>query len=188
VIAVYARRDEEEAFTIRETLRAERIPCALIGPEFGFADAAYRVPFVMFTKGARQIGASLARRLPPRRILVCPPDVPLSVLIRTELYRRYSLDMEHYVCGSVRFRGDDVLYRGYPLKLTPNEERIVRLLAVCGGRYFSGEEIAAFCLYGDEDAAAVHVCHLNRMSRDLCGADVIECRRYLGYRVRCVRR
>ncbi len=188
MIAVYALRDEDEASSLRGVLLAHRIPCALIGPEYGFADAAFRIPFVLFTREGRRVGEGLARHLPPQKILDCPPDIPLPVLIRTELYRRYSIDIEHYVCGSLRLSGDAVLYRGYPVRLTPNEERIVRLLAVCRDRYFTGEELAVFCLRGDADAAAVHVCHLNRISRELCGADMIECRRFSGYRVRHIRR
>ncbi len=184
MIAIYARRDDDEARAIRAALRREKLPAILVGPESGFCDVCGRLPFVLFTESGRRVGVGFARRLMPRQLLTCPPDVSLPALVRTQLLTRYSIDMEHLVCGSVRLRGEEILFRGYPLKLTGNEMRIVRQLAVCRDTYFSGEELAGLCLDGGgADAAAVHVCHLNQKSDALCGAPMIECRRFRGYRI-----
>jgi len=184
MIAIYAGRANTEARECRKQLLYDGIPCALIGPEYGHADLAMRLPFLTVTEDARDIAESFICSISADKILRFPPDIPAPIAFRQAYLRRFGTDMDTAHIRDVRFIAGEVLYRGNPVHLTPVEMRILRLLLFCRGEYFHSDEIAALCTEQEcAKTAAVHVCAINEKTRRISCQKIIETRRYKGYRI-----
>ena len=93
----------------------------------------------------------------------------------------------------VLIKNGDVLFCGKPLYLTPNEQRILTMLRYAPidpttkeKIYYTKEQLAAYCLEQGRSAAgavAVHICNMNNKANKTAGVDIIECKRYKGYRL-----
>lgn len=90
-------------------------------------------------------------------------------------------------------RNGEVLFCGKPLYLTKSEQRILNMLKYAPDDpitkekiYYSKEQLAAFCMTDGRSAAgavAVHICNMNNKANKIAGFDIVECKRYLGYRL-----
>lgn len=90
-------------------------------------------------------------------------------------------------------RSGEILFCGKPLYLTDSEQRILNMLKYAPTDpdtkekpYYSREQIAAFCMTDGRSAAgavAVHICNMNNKANRATGFDIVECKRYLGYRL-----
>lgn len=184
MIALFSRSDSEWAECTREHLRDHGIPCALIGPEYGNASLAHRVPFVILSPDLPQTADSFRRQIPVRKLLTWSEDVPVLVAVREAYAREFGVHMDEIHEGGIRFVGEQVRFRGARLTLTRNERRILNLLIWCHGTWFSAEDIAALCLRSAAPgAAAVHICNINHKAQQKTNFKVIECRRFRGYRI-----
>ena len=184
MIAIYTRAESEWAECLRETLRAEYIPCALIGPEYGYASLAARVPYVILGRDLPIQVDSFLRQIPAHKILTWSEDASVLSVIREAYKRDFHRDMESIHSGGVWFLRNQIRFRGARLHLTPNEKRILNLLIWCEGRYFLAEEIAVLCLRNAScGAVAVHICNMNTKALEATNHKMIECRRFGGYRI-----
>ena len=90
-------------------------------------------------------------------------------------------------------KNGDVLFCGKPLYLTKSEARILNMLKYAPTDpvtrekvYYSKEQLAAYCMTDGRSAAgavAVHICNMNQKANKIAGFDIVECKRYLGYRL-----
>lgn len=90
-------------------------------------------------------------------------------------------------------KNGEVLFCGKPLYLTKSESRILNMLkyaptdSATGEKvYYSKEQLAAYCMTDGRNAAgavAVHICNMNNKANKIAGFDIVECKRYLGYRL-----
>lgn len=184
MVALYALRASEKAVKWRKELLEVGIPAVLIGPEYGFASMAERVPFVWIDPDSAPFGNSFRKKIPIHKLISCAPDASAAAAVRTAYLRENGVSLDSLHAHSIRYVTDAVYFRGNMLFLTPDEKRILTLLLVCGGTYFTADEIAAACLNaGKSGAAAVHVCHMNAKAVRGCHVKMIECRRYAGYRI-----
>ncbi len=72
------------------------------------------------------------------------------------------------------------------INFTKTEKRIIACLC-CMPDWVSFEVLSAFCLKAaknSSDSIAVHVCNINSKARKVTGHEIIECRRYCGYRLK----
>ena len=90
-------------------------------------------------------------------------------------------------------RGGETLFCGRILYLTDCEKRILNMLKYAPidpdtneRIYYSKEQIAAFCMIDGLDAVGavtVHISHMNSKANKATGFDIVECKRYMGYRL-----
>lgn len=83
------------------------------------------------------------------------------------------------------FENDRLIFRSKEIYLTKTQKRIVRMLLFADD-WQTGEKISAYTLKkgrSDEQSVAVHICNINRNTRAVTGAELIECRRFSGYRI-----
>lgn len=186
MVAVYCLPEDEVAQSLRESLLAAGIPCALVGPTHGPASILYKLPLVVFTPSAEIHGESLRRKLLKNRILsaeeIGDPAYAALAIEHTYLHC-FGTDFANAWEDGIRFSEGRVYFRGHFLPLTSAEHRIMRLLFHSRGTYFLTEEIAAACLTDPAAGAAVHICNINNKSRRIALYPVIESRRFSGYRI-----
>lgn len=181
MVAICAGENDREAERFSEELYNALIPCALVGPSYGFTDSVYRVPFVLFSEKSTVWSENLRRKIHPAHSLSCSDDKHIAALVYQKMYEVYRINMLNYAVNGIYLMRSLIRFRSCVLHLTKNEQRILRLLAFCAGNWFTGEEVAAYCLRGDERAAAVHICHLNTKAVQGTGSKMILARRYRGY-------
>ena len=80
MIAIYARAHSEWGEALWSHLRAQMIPCALVGPERGNTALAYRLPFTVVEPQCREEVKQMLPRLPVQNILTWAEDVPRNPL------------------------------------------------------------------------------------------------------------
>jgi len=182
-VAIYAHSECTWAECLREDLRKAWIPCALIGPGYGFSPLAEKLPFLIIAPNT-EVSDTFIRSQSAHKILTWSEGVSVPSLVREACRQQLGIDVENLREAGIRYLGDRILYRGVRMHFTPNELLILNLLLVCRGRYFSAEEISALCLRcADANASAVHICSINRKATEVSPYKIIECRRYKGYRI-----
>lgn len=181
MVAICAGEYDREAEMIYEELRAAWIPCALVGPKYGFTDTVFRVPFVVLSGKSNVWNESIRRKIHPAHILSCSGDRHIAGLLYQKMFEIYHINMQNYAVNGIYITNSLIRFRSCVLRLTRNELKILRLLAFCTGHWFSGDEVAAYCLRGDARAAAVHICNMNEKAVRSIGFKMIQTRRYHGY-------
>ncbi|MBQ4043294.1 MAG: hypothetical protein IJD06_04785 [Clostridia bacterium] len=184
MIAIYARAHSEWGEALWSHLRAQMIPCALVGPERGNTALAYRLPFTVVEPECREEVKQMLPQLPVQNILTWAEDVSPESAVYAAYRERFGEDPGNTHYRGIRFFGAQLRFRGMPLHLTFNERRILNLMLWCRGQYFCAEEVALLCLKKPSPgAAAVHICNVNQKAQQLCLYKLIECRRFKGYRI-----
>lgn len=183
MIAIYAKKSDAEAASLRSDLLKQGIPCILIGPEYGHGALMTRVPFVVFGRGCEEIAHGFRESLPAARVFTSCDAVHADAL-KDRLRSVYGMDYKNLTRSGIRFVIDVFYFYGNPIKLTGLETSIVKLLTICHGNYFTAEEIAAFCLdRGCAGTIPVHISHINGKNKASRNDQIIESKRYCGYRV-----
>jgi len=158
-------------------------PCVLVGPEYGRTHLLARLPFVITEPGAA-VPDNLRAYIPAGKRITWSEDATAVAVLDKACREKFGTAPTQLHLAGVRFSEKTLRFRGIPLHLTPNEKRILLLLLVCRGTYFTAGEITALCLRtAYEDAAAVHICNLNAKAVQAAAHRLIECRRYKGYRI-----
>lgn len=76
----------------------------------------------------------------------------------------------------------DVLYLGYPFKVTAREYQILELLCKSRGKELSAEQIASLlCGEMSEKNVVYHIFNLNKKSKELGGRELIKNKAKIGY-------
>lgn len=183
MIAVYARRSDTQAAEACCDLRKKGIPCILVGPEYGFTSVIERVPFVFIGSGCEDLIQGFRGTIPTIKRIS-----DYALLTADSLMDRfltvYGMDYNNFTRGGIRFEGDRCYFFGNRIYLTAHEELIVRHLALCGGNFFTAEEIAEFTLSGTPQSTTVHICNINRKNRASVTEKIIYSKRYRGYYVK----
>ena len=99
----------------------------------------------------------------------------------------YGIEFENSKINHAITCGRELSYCSRNIRLTRSERRILYFLMYNPGWYDS-ETIAAYCLKGgkkDKGAVAVHICNMNNKVRRITPLHIIDCKRYLGYRMKC---
>ncbi|MBE6588339.1 MAG: helix-turn-helix domain-containing protein [Ruminococcaceae bacterium] len=79
----------------------------------------------------------------------------------------------------------EFLFFNKSVSMTKTEKRILRML-LFSRDWESGERLSLYCLKKqkpDLKSIAVHICNLNKKMNAACGFDMIEHRRFSGYRI-----
>ncbi len=97
----------------------------------------------------------------------------------------YKEDMERAKKARLSFHNKCLCYCGMFTTLTGSEMRIINLLIALRD-YCSWEMIKAYCLKGsktNQGSVAVHISNINAKVQRMFSEDLIECKRFIGYRL-----
>lgn len=177
---------------IRQKFLADNIPC-LVADEDQY-DAYMPAAFTVVTEKYLLDDAVYMSEIYNRDPVYLYEDIKdLYNFIINTFSERYGDIFGTSKISRVLTKNGEVLFCGKPLYLTPNEHRILTMLRYAPTDretnekvYYSKEQLAAFCLEKGRSAAgavAVHICNMNTKANKTVGADIVECRRYKGYRL-----
>lgn len=170
--------------SIREELLDEGIPCAvadvggavdLLPCETVLVAEAYLLEDVQY----------ICSIIPGANIELCVDEKRLSDTARFLFYVSFGKfqDVRASVCRSA----DDNSFAIYskPVYFTKTEKLIITMLLL-SSEWKNAECIAAYCKRkgrNDRGSIGVHICNINKKTRAAVGRDIIECRRFMGYRI-----
>ena len=186
MVLIYGQRSDILPFELRETLLLEGIPCALVGPEFGFASLVDRVHFVIFTSIPDHAALSFRKNIPLEKVLEIEDEPSVeSVVRRVKLcyFQRFGFDFEYAEGAELRFSDKRIYFRGHELHLTKTERLIVRFLFEARDEYFSSDEICAGCFLKKGTTVAGHISAINKKARYMTEIPLILTKRNRGYRI-----
>ena len=183
LIALYSLDTNAELEQIRSGLLTRGIPCICLDPHSADGSLILHTPFVYFHPGCKTVSDGFAGKIPPYRIIRALDDLSPDKIIEG-LHKTYRIDYNTMSYNSVRFDGDDFYSRNNYIRLTHSEKRILRLLILCHGMYFTANQIAGFCLENSDVAAVpVHISHINKKVSAASGDKLILSKRYYGYQI-----
>lgn len=184
MVVIYTQEKDPAMEELRAKLRAKKIPCSIIGAEYGNTSLSEKVPFLICAPGCNRETDAFLQNVPSSKILQGTDDVSLYAEIQAKLYETHKANFEKgFLCG-IYFINGRVRYRLEPLSPSPNERLILNLLLFCRGTYFQANELAAFCLEDPSvQSIPVHVCNLNKKCIETAMFPLIKKRRYSGYRI-----
>ena len=170
---------------IRGRLLSEGIPCAVCHTD----DIDRHLPAGVIVVTERYIADDVSymadMHRPRSEIFIFGEDRPIYDFV-SESYestcKKRSLG-EGY--SHVSATDDGIVFCNRFIPMTKTEKRIVRMLMALP-EWQSAEKIALYCLKdaGAEPAqVAVHICNLNKKAILSVGRGIIDCKRYLGYRI-----
>ena len=186
MVAIYGQKSDGWIYDWRQALLSAGIPCALVGPPFGFAALADRLIFVLFSSKNDASSIAFQKSLPLEKTLDISPDTSPEALVdfvKLRFFQKFKYDFEYAEGYGIRFTEKRAYFGGHELHLTKTEYRIVRLLFHARGEYFSPEEIIAACFERKGSTVTTHVSNINQKARYMTEMPLIETRRYHGYRI-----
>lgn len=107
-------------------------------------------------------------------------------LVLSEYEKFYREDMESALKARLTFHNRSLGYCGMYTSLTMSEMRIMNLL-IASRDYCSWEMINGYCLKGkknNQGSVAVHISNINAKIRKMFSEDIVECKRFQGYRLK----
>jgi len=113
-------------------------------------------------------------------------DMKNLVSFADEIYDKYCNDKHDEKGRFNLLYKDSAFYLGaLRIAFTKTEARILRML-MCAKGWESAERISLYCFNKQAvniPCVAVHICNINKKLRALTGFDVIQKKRYYGYRI-----
>ena len=170
---------------IREMLLSEGIPCAVCHTD----DIDRHLPAGAVVVTERYIAPDVRymeeMHRPRTPVFIFDEDRPLYSFVKEvyEEFCRKKADGEGYSHVSVTDKG--VIFCNCFIRTTKSELRIIRQL-LSMPEWHTAEKITLYCMKNsrsDFGHAAVHISNLNRKARKASGKNLIDCKRYLGYRI-----
>ena len=116
---------------------------------------------------------------------LCEDESRLSDVARSLFYGEFGKFQD--IRASVYRSRDDNSFMIYSkhVYFTKTEKLIITMLLLSSG-WKNAECIAAYCKRkgrNARDSIGVHICNINKKTRAALGRDIIECKRYMGYRI-----
>lgn len=81
MVAIYGQKSDGWIYDWRQALLSAGIPCALVGPPFGFAALADRLIFVLFSSKNDASSIAFQKSLPLEKTLDISPDTSPEALV-----------------------------------------------------------------------------------------------------------
>ena len=168
----------------REQLLSEGIPCAAC--DLSGALELLPAAFVFVTEGHIMEDVKyMCSMIKDLRVIFCKERSDIIDLARS-MACEYLQKYESVCCPVCRSREEGIFYiYSKPVYLTKTEELIVTAL-LAASAWYTPHTLAAFCKSGAKssaDSIGVHICNINKKVRAAVGRDIIECKRYKGYRI-----
>ena len=169
---------------IRRSLLHDGIPCVVC--DVDHCDEYMPIPLTIVTERyiMEDVDYISGFHGNPKAVLY-DESVDFEDFVRNSFQSVYGDVYKKSKISRVKTTGDQLLFCGRPIHLTPVEKRILNLLQYAP-RWYDRKEIANYCLSKGKNAAPsvnVHVCNMNTKANNIAGENIIECRRYSGYRL-----
>lgn len=173
----------------------ESVEGILIGPDSVRPDRLERIrkstpaPIIALTE-RRELSATLDWLAAGADYVVCKPVHVREIMARADAARRHMRSATEPYCEGplvLYFNGTDPEVDGEPLSLPRRERDVLEYLVRNAGRRISKSQLFR-AVYGsmsdeiNEELVEAHVSKLRKKLRARLGKDVIESKRYLGYR------
>lgn len=177
---------------IRKRLLSDNIPCVVA--DLSQYDEFLPAPFIVVTERYLLDEVAYLAGMHNQAPICLHEDVrDMYTYIVNAFLERFGDIFGTSKIARVLTKNGEVLFCGKPLYLTKSESRILNMLKyaptdpVTGEKvYYSREQLAAYCMTDGRSAAgavAVHICNMNQKANKIAGFDIVECKRYLGYRL-----
>lgn len=170
---------------VRDTIISKGIPCAVCHTD----DIDKHLPAAIAVATERYIVPDVSymvdMRSPKTPVFTFGEDRPLENFV-LEVYERILKERANGTGYShIRVTDKGIMFCNCFIKPTKTELRIIRLLLSLP-YWHTAEKITLYCMKdrsSDFSRVAVHISNLNRKAKAATGRCIIDCKRYLGYRI-----
>jgi len=170
--------------SVREKLHSLCIPCAV--SHLDYIDILFPATFCAVTERYLYEDTVFMSRMhsrTPVKVIEESPTFVEEVLEHYNVFHEAMVEKakERYITFSER----GLLYYGKYISLTKTEKRIINLL-VDSKDYVIWEKVSGYCLKDpkvSQGTVAVHISNINKKTIAATGREIIECRRYEGYKL-----